>query len=58
VIEPEAKLGVLKELNRMNVTYTSLFPGLEGFAKSLRTNVFIRDSNPPFYLGPDYDDVS
>ena len=49
VIEPSARLGILKELNRMNVTYAALFPGLEGFARSLQTDVLIRDLERPDY---------
>jgi FRG domain len=56
VVEPQARLEILKELNRMNVTYASLFPGIDGFARSLRTNVRIRDKETLGLLGPQYDE--
>ena len=36
-IYPEARGGLLRELLRMNVSYATLFPGLDGFARSLST---------------------
>jgi hypothetical protein len=36
-IYPEARDGLLRELLRMNVSYATLFPGLDGFARSLST---------------------
>lgn len=55
VIEPDAKLGVLKELHRMNVTHASLFPGLEGFARSLGTTALIRDREGFKFFGTEFD---
>jgi hypothetical protein len=34
-IDPEGRLTLLKELHRMNISAESLFPGLDGFARSL-----------------------
>lgn len=34
-IAPNSRMHLLKELNRMNVNAASLFPGLDGFARSL-----------------------
>lgn len=36
-IYPDARDSLLKELLRMNVSYATLFPGLDGFARSLST---------------------
>jgi len=41
-IEPSARLDVLTELRRMNITYGSLFPGLDGFARSMQTYLEIK----------------
>lgn len=41
VIMPDARAELLRELNRMNINYATLFPGLDGFARSLGTNVEI-----------------
>jgi hypothetical protein len=41
LIMPEARIGLLKELKRTNITGASLFPGLDGFARSLRVNLEI-----------------
>jgi hypothetical protein len=35
VIWPRARLDLLRELHRMNVSHATLFPGLDGFARSL-----------------------
>ena len=35
-IDPKTREQVLKELYRMNITRASLFPGLTGFAESLK----------------------
>jgi hypothetical protein len=40
-IAPQARSEVLRQLHRMNINYATLFPGLDGFAQSLRTNVTI-----------------
>ena len=39
VICPETRLDILRYLHRVNITYASLFPGIDGFARSLGTNV-------------------
>lgn len=39
VLSPEARLDLLFELKRMNITGASLFPGLDGFSRGLRTNL-------------------
>lgn len=33
------RIPLLKELARMNISYATLFPGLDGFARSLETNL-------------------
>jgi len=35
VVRPEARLGLLRELHRMNISHATLFPGFDGFARSL-----------------------
>ncbi len=35
VIWPKARLDLLRELHRMNISHATLFPGLDGFARSL-----------------------
>lgn len=40
-IDPKGRLELLSELDRMNINSTSLFPGLDGFARSLRTKAEI-----------------
>ena len=52
-ISPQARRGILKELHRMNINYATLYPGLDGFARSLGTNVTI--SEPFCLLGPEID---
>lgn len=39
VITEGARISILKELNRMNINRASLFPGLDGFAQSLRVDL-------------------
>jgi hypothetical protein len=43
VIEPEARIEMLRELSRMNITYASLFPDLDGFARSIGTRLAISE---------------
>jgi len=38
-VAKEVRLDFLKNLNRMNINSASLFPGLEGFARSLRLDL-------------------
>lgn len=40
-IEPQARSALLRELHRMNINYATLFPGLDGFARSLGTNITV-----------------
>jgi hypothetical protein len=40
-IAPNARTELLRELHRMNVNYATLFPGLDGFARSLGTNITV-----------------
>jgi hypothetical protein len=42
-IKSEARLDVLAALNKMNISSATLFPGLDGFARSLRTKAEIFD---------------
>ena len=41
VIKPEVRIDVLQQLQRMNISYATLFPGLDGFARSQGTNLEI-----------------
>jgi hypothetical protein len=41
VISPEVRRDALRELHRMNINQATLFPGLDGFGRSLRTNFTI-----------------
>lgn len=41
ILKRTCRMECLKELQRMNISYTSLFPGLDGFAKSLGTELEI-----------------
>ena len=41
VIKPEVRTDILQQLHRMNISYATLFPGLDGFARSLGTNLEI-----------------
>jgi hypothetical protein len=47
VIKPTAHPGVLRELRRMNVTYATLLPGLDGLARSLATDSKIEAATGP-----------
>jgi hypothetical protein len=40
-IAPAARSELLRELHRMNINYATLFPGLDGFARSLGTNITV-----------------
>jgi len=46
--EPDARSKMLSMLHAMNITYGSLFPGLDGFARSLRQKLWV-----PGTLRPD-----
>ncbi len=39
IIPAAARLGLLEELDKMNINVATLFPGLEGFARSLQTQI-------------------
>lgn len=53
VVTRKARMGVLEILNRMNINSATLFPGLDGFARSLRIDTEIRDGeNPLGFLPP------
>jgi hypothetical protein len=39
IIKPAERVRFLRELNRMNIHAASLFPGLDGFARSLKLNL-------------------
>lgn len=41
IVEPCARIDLLRELKRMNLTAAALFPGLDGFARGLRINLEI-----------------
>ena len=42
VLDSSMRSDALRELARMNVTAASLFPGLDGFGRSLQTSLFDR----------------
>jgi FRG domain len=54
-IGPNAHPKVLRELHRMNISYATLLPGLEGLAQSLSTVCKIRATTVPAELPPDYE---
>jgi len=39
IIAPSERLALLKQLSKMNIHSASLFPGLDGFAGSLRVQL-------------------
>jgi hypothetical protein len=51
-IDPQARIELLQELHRMNINYATLFPGLDGFARSLATNVTLSPSDMWDFRGP------
>jgi len=48
-IVPGAHLDTLRALHKMNISYATLFPGLDGFARSLCTNAKIRSDDNEFF---------
>lgn len=52
-IAPQARGALLRELHRMNINHATLFPGLDGLARCLGTNVTISGLG---WLGSDYID--
>ena len=53
-IAPQARSELLRELYRMNINYATLFPGLDGFARSLGTNITV--SGFTYIFGGDHFD--
>jgi hypothetical protein len=45
VLKRDQRIRFLEELRRMNIHRASLFPGLDGFAKSLAVNLEIAVAN-------------
>jgi hypothetical protein len=54
-VSPRAHPHTLRELHRMNITYATLFPGLDGLAQSLTTVCRIRATTVPATHRPDYE---
>jgi hypothetical protein len=48
-VAPEARDDLLRELLTMNISYATLLPGLDGFARSLRITAKLR----PVYFESD-----
>ena len=48
LVVPDARTEILRELHRMNINYATLFPGLDGFSRSLTTNITISKN---YFLG-------
>jgi hypothetical protein len=55
VVKPEAHPLVLRELHRMNVNCASLFPDLDGLARSLSDVPKIRATSVALPLRPDWE---
>lgn len=53
-ITSKARSELLRELYRMNINYATLFPGLDGFARSLGTNITV--SGFTYIFGGDHFD--
>jgi hypothetical protein len=45
VVAPEARLDVIRMLNKININSATLFPGIDGFCKSLRTMTEVLDKD-------------
>ena len=54
-IAPDARSEILRELHRMNINYATLFPGLDGFARSLGTNITVSGFKNFSFGSPDFD---
>jgi hypothetical protein len=52
VLSPEVRRDALRELHRMNINQATLFPGLDGFGRSLRTNFTIYQTG---HFGDEFD---
>ncbi len=53
VVKPETRSDLLLTLNRMNINFAALFPGLDGFARSLGTDTEVRDQKGwPGFIPP------
>jgi hypothetical protein len=46
IVSKEAHIEAIKELLSMNISYASLFPGLDGFAKSYKQKILILKDIP------------
>ena len=44
-IQPQARDELLNDLRAMGISYETLLPGLDGFAKSLRTYVSVQSND-------------
>jgi hypothetical protein len=51
LIAPQARSELLRELHRMNINHATLYPGLDGFARSLGTNITISGFDQLFFGG-------
>lgn len=49
VITTKCRADVLQDLRRMNITSASLFPGLDGFARSISTDLFLLMNDAPTF---------
>jgi hypothetical protein len=45
ILSKKYRIEALQELDNMNINYASLFPGIEGFAKSMRLEVFLKNKD-------------
>ena len=53
-IAPQARSALIKELYRMNINYGTLFPDIDGFARSLGTNITVSDFS--IFFDPELDE--
>jgi hypothetical protein len=57
VIDPQVRVPLLRHLHTMNISYATLFPGIDGFARSISTNVVIRSAQTSAAQGHRFDEV-